>query len=154
MRGGKQRDDLEPWGWSGGFVQFPGGGAPLLAASTAIPETSTERGAVWRVGGPRTRERSAEWRVGGPRARESGVQWRKWRGPAHWVAPDLVFFMPSGGRFGCSSTAASRQWPPGVVVSAPSAPLSMLEHFSCFDSRKNVMVGESCGCAFSPLSSL
>jgi len=60
---------------------FSSRGAPLLAASTAIPETSTERGAVWRVGGPRTRERRAEWRVGGPRARESGVQWRKWRGP-------------------------------------------------------------------------
>ena len=77
--------------------------------------------------------------------------------PARWVAPDLVFFMPSGGRFGCSSTTAlgpARQWPPGVVVSAPSAPLSMLEHFSCFDSRKSAMVGGSCGCAFSSLSSL
>ena len=25
---------------------------------------------------------------------------------ARWVAPDLVFFKPSGGRFGCSSTTA------------------------------------------------
>ena len=76
---------------------------------------------------------------------------------ARWVALDLVFFMPSGGRFGCSSTTllgTARQWPPGVVMSAPSAPLSMLEHFNCFDSRKRAMVGGSCGCAFSPLSSL
>ena len=74
--------------------------------------------------------------------------------PAHWVAPDLVFFMPSGDRFGCSSTVAlgpARLWPLGVVMSAP---LSMLEHFSCFDSRKSAMVGGNCGCAFSPLLSL
>ena len=68
------------------------GGAPLLAASTAIPETSTERGAVWWVGGPRTRERRAEWRVGGPRARESGVQWRKWRGPRALGCSELGVF--------------------------------------------------------------
>jgi hypothetical protein len=48
---------------------------------------------VQRVGGPRARERHVEWRVGGPRARES------------WPS-DSVFFTPSGGRLGCSSTAA------------------------------------------------
>ena len=58
--GEKQRDDFEPRRWSGGLVQFRG--APLLAASTAIPETSTEHGAVWRVGGPRTRECDVQWR--------------------------------------------------------------------------------------------
>ena len=157
MRGGKQRDDFEPRRWSGGLVQFPGGRAPLLAASTAIPETSTERGAVWRGGCPRTRERRAEWRVGGPRARESGVQWQKWRGPRALGCSGLGVFHAVGRPVGCSSTAAlgpARQWPPGVVVCAPSAPLSTLEHFSCFDSRKSAMVGGSCGCAFSPLMSL
>ena len=70
VRGGKKRDDFEPRRWSGGLVQVPGGGALLLAASTAIPKTSPVRGAVWRVGGPLTRERRAEWRVGSPRTRE------------------------------------------------------------------------------------
>ena len=76
---------------------------------------------------------------------------------ARWVAPDLVFFMLSGDRFECSSTAALgpvQQWPPNVAVPAPSAPLSTLEPFRCFDSRKSAMVGGSCGCVFSPLSSL
>jgi hypothetical protein len=48
------------------------GGAPLGATSTAILETTTKCGAVWRVWrSPRTRERRAEWRVGGSRACES-----------------------------------------------------------------------------------
>jgi len=92
--------DLAAW--------FSSRGAPLLAASTAIPETSTERGAVWRIGGPRTCERRAEWRVGGPRARERGVQWRKWRGSRALGCSRLSVF--SCRRAGGLDAAALPRW--------------------------------------------
>lgn len=157
MRGGKQRDDFEPRRWSGGLVQFPEGGHLFL-----LPRRQSLKRvrSVVPCGGLEVPAHERGVLSGGlevPAHARVASNGGSGEAPARWVAPDLVFFMPSGGRFGCSSTAAlgpARQWPPGVVVSAPSAPLSTLEHFSCFDSRKSAMVGGSCGCAFSPLSSL
>ena len=158
MRGGKQRDDLEPRRWSGGLVQFPGerGTSFLLSRRQFLKRVRS----VVPCGGLEVPAHERGVLSGGlevPAHARVASNGGSGEASARWVAPDLVFFMPSGGRFGCSSTAAlgpTRQWPPGVVVSAPSTSLSTLEHFSCFDSRKSAMVGGSCGCAFSPLSSL
>jgi len=157
VRGGNQRDDFEPRRWSGGLVQFPGvGHLFLLSRRQSLKRVRS----VVPCGGLEVPAHERGVLSGGlevPAHARVASNGGSGEAPARWVAPDLVFFMPSGGRFGCSSTAVlgpARQWPPGVVVSAPSAPLSTLEHFSCFDNRKSAMVGGSCGCAFFPLSLL
>jgi hypothetical protein len=109
-----------------------GGGAPLLATLAAILEMSPERGAMWRVGGPRIRERHAEWWVGGPRARE--------RRPTAKVArPSRVGLLRTW-CFSCCwavglGAAALRhwvlhgRWPSRCVGVRPSVSLSTLDHF-------------------------
>jgi hypothetical protein len=39
-------------------------------------------------------------------------------------------------------------------VFAPSAPLSALDYFGGFDTRKSAVVGENCSCVLSHMSSL
>jgi hypothetical protein len=86
----------------------------------------------------RTRESPAA-ELGGPRAL-SGF--------------GLSVFHASGGRFGCSGTAAlglHGGGSLGVVVSTLSAPLSTLDHLRGLDTSLWAVVGGSYSCAWSPL---
>jgi hypothetical protein len=116
---GKRREDFVPRRRSSGLLQVPGGGAPLPAALTAIPETSQERELVRRVWrSPCTRERRVEWWVGGPRACESCPTADAARAPRGF-APDLVFFMQLGGWLWCNNIAAvgpARRRPSHVML--------------------------------------
>jgi hypothetical protein len=72
--------------------------------------------------------RRAEWQVGGARARERVSNGGCGEAPARWVASDSVFFMPSGGQRGCSSTVAmgpAQQWPSLVRWCLPLRSLSV-----------------------------
>jgi hypothetical protein len=83
---------------------------------------------LWRQSWRRVRSVEPCGGFGGPRACEWGVLSGGLVVPAHAsVASDSVFVMPSGGLFGCNSTAAlgpARRWPLRCGGACPFAPLS------------------------------
>jgi hypothetical protein len=135
------------------LVAVPGG---VEHSSVYLDGNSSNESKVWsHVAGlevPAHGRRRAKWRVWmSPRTRESsGGTGRSPR--VVWLWSQC--FHASGGRFGCSGTAAlglHGGGSLGVVVSTLSAPLSTLDHLRGLDTSLWAVVGGSYSCAWSPL---